>query len=106
MLNNVDSFDVTLLSMGEDGHVASLFPGHLHDKNKSVVAEYNSPKYPKKRVSMSYSRLNRSKNVFKVVSGSSKQQAVDLWLKGKVLPINKVFGYSEKVFICRNLLES
>ena len=105
VLNNVGDFDIVLLSMGEDGHAASLFPGHLYDENKNVVTEYNPPKYPKERISISYSRLNQSKNVFKIISGSSKQGAVELWLKGKeILPINKIHGQSEKVFICKNAL--
>ena len=100
ILNSIGDFDVVLLSMGEDGHTASLFPNHLYDENKSVVVECNSPKYPKDRISMSYSRLNQSKNVFKVINGSSKQDAVKTWLKGKILPINKISGQFEKVFIC------
>ncbi len=102
ILNSVNDFDVVLLSMGEDGHAASLFPGHLYDKNKSVVVECNSPKYPKERISMSYLRLNQSKNIFKVISGSSKQEAVDLWLKEEVLPINQINGFYEKIYMCKN----
>jgi 6-phosphogluconolactonase len=85
VLNSVGDFDLTLLSMGEDRHTASLFPGHLYNENKNVVTEYNSPKYPKERISMSYLRLNKSKDVFKILSGSSKQEALDLWLKGGVV---------------------
>ena len=104
ILDNVGDFDVVLLSIGEDGHAASLFPHHLYDKNTSVVVERNSPKFPKDRISMSYSRLNQSKNIFKRISGSSKQKAVKMWIKGKALPINKIYGQSEKVFICNNAL--
>ena len=104
ILDNVGDFDVVLLSIGEDGHAASLFPHHLYDKNTSVVVERNSPKFPKDRISMSYSRLNQSKNIFKIISGSSKQKAVKMWIKGKALPINKIYGQSEKVFICNNAL--
>jgi len=100
VLSSTGYFDVVLLSMGEDGHTASLFPNHLYDESKSVVVECNSPKYPKDRISMSYSRLNQSKNVFKVISGNSKQDAVEMWLKGKILPINKISGQFEKVFTC------
>jgi 6-phosphogluconolactonase len=104
VLNSANDFDVTLLSMGEDGHTASLFPGHLYDKNKDVVTECNSPKYPKERISMSYLRLNKSKNVFKILSGSSKQEALDLWLKGRVLPINQISGQYNKIYLCKDVL--
>jgi len=104
VLKNIVSFDVVLLSTGEDGHTASLFPGHYYDNNKSVVVERNSPKRPKDRISMSYSRLNRANNVFKVVSGVSKQNAVGLWLQGKILPISQIKGLSEKVYICKDAL--
>ncbi len=104
ILDNVGSFDVVLLSMGGDGHVASLFPGRLHNKGKNVVVECNSPKYPKERISMSYSRLSQSRNIFKIISGSSKRQAVDLWLKGRALPIDKIHGQSERIFISKNAI--
>ena len=106
ILNSVGDFDVTLLSMGEDGHAASLFPGHLYDANKSIVIERNSPKYPRERISMSYSRLNHSKNIFKVISGSSKQRSLDLWLKGDGLglPINQISGINNKMYLCKDAL--
>jgi 6-phosphogluconolactonase len=106
VLNSVGDFDVTLLSMGEDGHTASLFPGHLYNENKNVVTEYNSPKYPKERISMSYLRLNKSKNVFKILSGSSKQEALDLWLKGEELPINKISGQYNKIYLCKDVIST
>jgi 6-phosphogluconolactonase len=103
-LEGIEDFDLALLSMGEDGHTASLFPNYEHVENSSVVLEYNSPKPPSKRISMSYSRLNKAKNVFKIVIGKSKQKAVKLWLEGKNLPINKINGDNEKVYICKNSL--
>jgi 6-phosphogluconolactonase len=104
VLKNIEDFDIVLLSIGEDGHTASLFPDHLYAENKSVVVEYNSPKYPKDRISMSYSRLNQTRNVFKVISGTLKQSAVNFWINGSTLPINKINGHSEKVYICEDAL--
>jgi 6-phosphogluconolactonase len=103
-LEEVENFDVTLLSMGEDGHTASLFPGHQYDNKRDVVIINNSPKKPKQRISLSYSRLNQSNKVFKIISGSLKCNAVRQWLNNIQLPINQINGNSEKVYLSQNAL--
>ena len=103
-LKEVENFDVTLLSMGEDGHTASLFLGHQYDIKRDVVIVNNSPKKPKQRISLSYARLNRSNRVFKIISGSSKCNAVRLWLNNIQLPINQINGDSEKVYLSQDAL--
>jgi len=88
------SFDITILGMGPDGHVASLFPGHklLGDL---VVAETDSPKPPGKRLSLSYPALNSSKEVWFVASGAAKADAVRCALASDCdLPVGRVKGES------------
>ena len=99
VLKNNITFDLVLLGMGEDGHTASLFPNRTYNQNDSVIAEYNSPKYPKERISLSFTMLNRSKYVYKLVSGSSKSKALSLWIKGKDGPndIRVICSYPSKV---------
>jgi len=104
ILKKIDKFDVVLLSMGEDGHVASLFPNHSYPDNKMVVIESNSPKSPKQRLSMSYKQLNKSNYIFKLLIGKSKQQAVHLLQKNTNLPMTKVTGECEKLYICKNAI--
>jgi 6-phosphogluconolactonase len=71
-------FDVLMLGMGPDGHVASLFPGHqaldVHDR--VAVAVRDSPKPPPERVSLSFAALNRARSVWFLVTGETKARAV------------------------------
>ncbi len=77
-------FDVLLLGMGPDGHVASLFPGHasLFETSSLVVAEHDSPKPPAERVSMTYPLLQAAREVWVVASGQEKAPAVARALAG------------------------
>ena len=104
VLKKIDKFDVVLLSMGEDGHIASLFPNHVYLEEQMVVVEQGSPKPPKERISMSYQQLNKAHYVFKLIIGESKQQAVHLLQKNTNLPMTKVTGECEKLYICKNAI--
>jgi 6-phosphogluconolactonase len=104
ILKKIDKFDIVLLSMGEDGHIASLFPNHVYLEEQMVVVEQGSPKPPKERISMSYQQLNKAHYVFKLIIGESKQQAVHLLQKNTNLPMTKVTGECEKLYICKNAI--
>jgi 6-phosphogluconolactonase len=80
-------FDMTLLGMGEDGHTASLFPGHAHPENVLTHAVFNSPKPPPKRVSLSKKALFESEKLLILVTGKGKRDAVKQWQSGMELPV-------------------
>lgn len=85
-LADVPIFDLVLLGLGEDGHTASLFPGHAVDNSADAVPVFNSPKPPPERISMSQNRLNNTREVIFIVTGAGKQQAVDNWRSGVAIP--------------------
>lgn len=77
-------FDVVMLGVGPDGHVASLFPGstQLDVDDRVAVAVHDSPKPPPQRVSLTYGALNRASEVWFLVSGEGKAEAVARALGG------------------------
>ena len=86
MIKHVGTFDLVLFGLGEDGHTASLFPGHVVDNSADVVPVFNSPKPPAERVTMSQNRLNNTHEAIFLVTGKGKQWAVDQWRRGAELP--------------------
>jgi len=104
VLKKIDKFDVVLLSMGEDGHIASLFPNHVYPEDQMIVVEHDSPKPPKERVSMSYKQLNRAHYIFKLIIGESKQKAVTLLQQNANLPITRVNGDCEKLYFSKSAI--
>ena len=85
-LEQVGAFDLVLFGLGEDGHTASLFPGHVVDNSADVVPVFNSPKPPAERVTMSQNRLNNTKEALFLVTGAGKQDAVNAWRNGEPIP--------------------
>jgi 6-phosphogluconolactonase len=99
-LKGVGDFDVVLLGIGEDGHTASLFPGHDWGDapgSPDVLAVLDAPKPPPERVSLSAARLNRSAKVWFVVTGSGKREALLRWKNGAALPVSAVRGRQQTV---------
>lgn len=85
-LKGVRTFDLVILGLGEDGHTASLFPGHAVDNSADAVPVFNSPKPPADRITISQNRLNNTHEVMFLVTGAGKQEAVDNWRKGVAIP--------------------
>lgn len=72
------AFDVVLLGVGPDGHVASHFPHHPAQRATGAlaVAVHDSPKPPPDRVTLTFECLQRSREVWFLVAGDDKAAAV------------------------------
>ena len=71
-------FDVHLLGMGPEGHVNSLFPhsAAVRETSRMVVAVFDSPKPPPRRITLTLPAVTRSRQVWLIVSGEGKAEAV------------------------------
>ncbi|NUT46692.1 MAG: 6-phosphogluconolactonase [Saccharothrix sp.] len=80
----VPSFDVCLLGVGEEGHVASVFPETpaVHERERAVVAVRNCPKPPPTRVSLTLPAIRAAQEVWLMTTGSAKAAAVAMGLTG------------------------
>ena len=71
-------FDVHLLGMGGEGHVNSLFPhtSAVREQSRLVVGVTDSPKPPPRRITLTLPAVQRSREVWLVVAGAEKADAV------------------------------
>lgn len=74
----VPAFDVLMLGVGPDAHVASLFPHHpgVRTVDANVLAVFNSPKPPPVRLSLTFTAINCARQVWFLVAGAEKADAV------------------------------
>jgi 6-phosphogluconolactonase len=78
------SFDICLLGVGPDAHIASLFPDRpeIRVVDEAAVAVHDSPKPPPSRVTLTRPVINASQRVWMVLTGAEKASALGLALAG------------------------
>lgn len=97
------TFDVVMLGVGPEGHVASIFPDSpaVHDQ-RSVVAVRDCPKPPPTRISLTLPTIRTAEEVWLVTAGAGKAQAVASALAGTAevdLPAAGAVGTRRTLFL-------
>jgi 6-phosphogluconolactonase len=79
---DVPAFDVLLLGIGPDAHIASLFPGlpAVSERHRTVVGVTGAPKPPPSRISLTLPAITAAREVWVVAAGADQAEAVRLAL--------------------------
>ncbi len=94
-------FDLVFLGMGPDGHINSLFPGKpTPAPGVQIIAEHDSPKPPAQRLSFTYEAMNAADEVWFIVAGADKADAVNIAFGDdpNSLPVGRVHGKRKTVW--------
>ncbi|WP_306370248.1 6-phosphogluconolactonase [Nocardiopsis sp. CC223A] len=99
----VPVFDVCLLGVGPDAHIASLFPGlpQINEDEAATAPVHDSPKPPPTRITLTLPSINSSRQVWILASGESKAEAVRLGLADtdpNEVPVAAARGTDKTVF--------
>jgi 6-phosphogluconolactonase len=90
--------DVVHLGIGPDGHICSLFPGHLllHERSVRVASLTDSPKPPSRRITLTLRALQEAREVWLFAMGAAKADVVHAMLidKDPSLPATEVASWS------------
>ena len=95
--NGVPVLDFIFLGMGEDGHVASLFPNMALPASRGPYQPVaNAPKPPPGRITLTYDAIAAAEDVWVLVSGAGKELPLRDSLKGGVTPLGEVLAGRKK----------
>jgi 6-phosphogluconolactonase len=93
-------FDVLMLGVGEDGHVASLFPGHPGlDATGSAAAVFDSPKPPPTRVTLTFDTIRSADEVWLIAAGPDKAAPIGAVHSGGALPAARAAGVRKTLWL-------
>ncbi len=91
-------FDICLLGMGEDGHIASIFPDHPSfdpQATNTVIGVTESPKPPSERITMTLPAINQSTEIWMMATGKEKASAAARAINGDpTIPAGHLVGTS------------
>jgi 6-phosphogluconolactonase len=93
------AFDVLLLGVGEEGHVASIFPDSpAFDATAPVVAVHDCPKPPPDRLTLTFPTITTATEVWLLTAGAAKAEAIATSLTG-ALPAGRARGTTRTLYL-------
>ena len=100
VFSKIDKFNAAILGVGEDGHIASLFPDTTAlnaDEKRFVQNEVNI--LTKWRVTSTFELLKNVEHVYLLVTGDNKKEIIKKIGKENDLPVNELIRLREKTVL-------
>ncbi len=102
------TLDLIFLGLGEDGHVASLFPGESQAvmASKAVFRPVIAPKPPPRRITLGYPAIAAARQVWVLASGSGKEYALRESLTGAgATPLGRVLSLRDRTQVFTDIVD-
>ena len=100
VIEKIDKFDIAVLGVGDDGHIASLFPdSKALDSNKKGFVENEVNILTKWRITSTYKLLTDVDYLYLFVTGENKKEIVQMIGKENELPVNKLIALRKKTVL-------
>ena len=100
VLNKVDKFNAAILGVGEDGHIASLFPNTTAlDADEKGFVENEVNILSRWRITSTYELLKDVENLYLLVTGENKKEIIKEIGKENNLPVNKLIRSRKKTIL-------
>ena len=100
VLSEINNFDIAILGVGDDGHIASLFPNSTaEESNKYGFVENEVNIISKWRMTATFELLRNIQNVYLLITGANKKKIVEKIGTSENLPVNKLINMREKTIL-------
>ncbi|MDA7805111.1 6-phosphogluconolactonase [Schleiferiaceae bacterium] len=104
-LAKVEWFDYAVLGVGSDGHISSLFENNFVQDSESIYSAFsihNSPKAPRKRLTITYNTLAKCKKIVLLYVGKEKSE---VFKSGKLFFIEHLVKLNPELIVYRCFIE-
>ncbi len=100
VLDKINKFNIAVLGVGDDGHIASLFPNtSAVDSNIKGFVKNEVNILTKWRITSTYQLLTDIEHLYLFVTGENKKEVIKKIGKENNLPVNKLIGLRKKTVL-------